>query len=62
MFVLGESMCKAPPPPSPVSVATELPGELAGALGSPLGGRVQLARSKVADNYTMGKVCCALGV
>jgi len=56
MFVLGESMCKAPPPPSPVSVATELPGELAGALGSPLGGRVQLARSKVADNYTMGKV------
>jgi len=26
------------------------------ALGSPLGGRVQLGRSKVADNYSMGKV------
>lgn len=57
MFALGESMCVRPQPlGSPVSVAHPLPGELANALGSPLGGRVQLLRSRVADNYTTGKV------
>ena len=55
MFALGESMCK-PPPMSPVSVCGPRLHELTGTLGSPCAGRVQLGRSKVADNYTMGKV------
>lgn len=60
MFALGESMCAGgctgSPAGSPVSVTQAFPGEMTSALGSPLGGRVQLGRSKVADNYTTGKV------
>jgi len=55
MFALGESVCKAPPPASPVTVSSELLP--ASPLESPAqGGRVQFGRAKVADNYTMGKV------
>ena len=61
-----------PPPSSPVSVSSPLPGEytsgvyigaplegalpIIGALGSAQGGKVHLGHSRVADNYTMGKV------
>ena len=46
-------------PMNPCSVTVAcvvVKGEMTSALGSPLGGRVQLGRSKVADNYTTGKV------